>query len=353
MEPIVPELDAVYYGSPIPRGLPSLTLLGLVFDRIHFPNVHLPTDGYDLEAVAAEAERIERLGPHDYNTAILIGALRVLPHVPDLKEFCVFAGDPNQVFGGVDDKATQVLVNALDEAIFGPPRADFIPMYESGFNKALPGGEADIDYPGPLHYPANALLYAARMGIPVVNDSGLPVPGLGGTDAKHNAKLLASILAMECVSFALPQVRPLSPKELVAVRTELRPLLLPFRASVLKLTKELNLAITQNAEHGEIMAAARFLVETDIAPALAELANELSKPTKGWTARGFEFVRQVPELATAFATMPIGLTIAKALAAAGAVFVDLDAKSAKREAARSGMYYLLRLRDLNTQTRPR
>lgn len=354
MEQIVPGLEAVYYGSPIPQGLGSLTLLGLVFDRLHFPNVRLPVEGYDVEAVAAEAERIERLGLRDYNTAVLVGALRVLPHVPALKDFCVFAGDTTQIFGGVDEKNTAALVKALDEEIFGAPKAGFTPMYETGFHKGLPGGDATVDYPGALHYPASALLYSARTGIPLVNDNPqLPVPALGGIDAKHNAKLLASILAMECVSFALPHVRPLSPTELIAARAELKPQLLPFRASVLRLTKELNLAIGQNADRDEIVAAARFLVETDVAPALAELANELGKPTKGWTGRGFEFVKQVPEIASAFATMPPSLAIAKALAAAGAVFVDLHGKSAKREAARSGMYYLLRLRDLNARTTPR
>ena len=94
--------------------------------------------------------------------------------------------------------------------------------------------------------------------------------------------------------------------------------------------------------------AARFVVDTEVAPTLAELSNQLAQQTKGWTARGFEFVKQVPELASAFATMPTSMAVAKALAAAGAVFVHLREKSAKREAARSGMYYLLRVRDANS-----
>ena len=350
MNEIVPSLEAVYYGSPIPRGMASLTLLGLVFDRIHFPNVHLPSTGYDIDAVVTEAERIERLGLRDYNSVLLVGALRALPHVGHLNEFCVFSGHPGQVFGGVDDKETGQLVKALDEEIFGPPKDGFIPMFEIGSHKGLPGGEATLDYPGVLHYPANALLYAAKKGIPLVNDNpSLPVPALGGVDAKHNAKLLASILALECVSFALPTVRPLSPEELVAARAELKPYLQPFRSAVLKLTKELNSAISQSADHEEIVKASRFLVETDVVPTLAELSNALHQPTKGWMGRGFEFVKQVPELATAFATMPAELALAKALAATGAVFMDLHDKSARRDAARSGMYYLLRLRDINAR----
>lgn len=352
MSDVLPSLEAVYYGSPIPRGLGSLTLLGLVFDRLHFPNVHLPVDGYDVAAVAAEAERIEKLNLRDYNTALLIGALRALPHVRYLNEFCVFSGEPSQIFGGVNDKELGQLVKALDEEIFGPPKQGFFPVFESGSHKGLPGGEATVDYPGMLHYPANAIVYAARMGIPLVNDNpSLPVPGLGGVDAKNNAKLLASILALECVSFALPVVRPLPPEELVAARAELKPYLQPFRSAVMKLTKDLNIAISHDADSEEIIKAARFLVQTDIAPALAELSDALSRPTRGWVTRGFDLVKQVPELASAYATMPPSLATAKALAAVGGVFVDLREKGARRDAARSGMFYLLRIREANAKSR--
>ena len=56
-----PSLEAVYYATPIPSGLVSLTMLGIVFDRLHFPDVWLPESGYDPEATAAEAKRIEAL----------------------------------------------------------------------------------------------------------------------------------------------------------------------------------------------------------------------------------------------------------------------------------------------------
>ena len=264
----------------------------------------------------------------------------------------MFSGEPSQIFGGVNDQELGQLVKALNEEIFGPPKQGFIPVFESGSHKGLPGGDATLDYPGMLHYPANAIVYSARMGIPLVNDNpSLPVPGLGGVEAKHNAKLLASILALECVSFALPNVRPLSPEELVAARDELKPYLQPFRSAVMKLTKDLNLAISHDADSEEITKAAQFLVQTDIAPALAELSDEISKPTRGWVNRGFDIVKQIPELASAYATMPPSLATAKALAAVGGLFVDLREKGARRDAARSGMYYLLRMQEANSKSR--
>lgn len=51
-----PSLEVVYYPSPIPSGLAALTLMGLVFDKIHFPNVYLPTSGFDIEDAKREAE---------------------------------------------------------------------------------------------------------------------------------------------------------------------------------------------------------------------------------------------------------------------------------------------------------
>lgn len=145
----VPALEAVYYGSPIPASLASLTLLAIVFDRLYFPQVRLPVEGYDLAAVAVEAKRIEALGSKDYETAVLIGALRVLPHLKSLNEFCSFTGATDQVFGGGSDSETGQLVKAIEELVFGPPPPGFFPSYTSGHSKGLPGGDESIDYPGP------------------------------------------------------------------------------------------------------------------------------------------------------------------------------------------------------------
>jgi hypothetical protein len=59
-EEICRDPGLVYYGSPIPLSKSSLTLLAVVFDRLHFPNVELPATGFDPAAVAQEAERFER-----------------------------------------------------------------------------------------------------------------------------------------------------------------------------------------------------------------------------------------------------------------------------------------------------
>lgn len=318
--------------------------MGLVFDKIHFPNVFLPAAGYDAEAVRVEADRIAALGLRDYNTVVLVSALRFLPVVKQLEGFCKFTGFDGQIFGDVDKKGTSDLVRALDEKIFGPPKPGFMPTYETGFHKGLPGCDQYIDYPGSLHYPATAIAYSARNNLPLINDNpSLPVPALGGVSAKDNAKLLTAILALECAGLVLPKIRVLQPQELMELREDLAPHLRPFRLALLRLSAELNKAISSTSSQQEIVRAARFIVETDVQPTLLELKAALEAPSKRWYSRAMDATKQVPELVTSFATMPTHLAIARALSALGGVLVDIHAEKAERNASRSGMYYLLKL----------
>lgn len=344
-----PTLEAVYYEGPMPRDLGILTSLAIVFDRLHFPNVNLPEDGYDVEATAAEATRIESLRLREGGGALLVGLLRMLPHLKYLKEFCTFAGTPDQAFEG-DSEEVKQLAAALEREIYGPPPPGFIPVFHTGFSKGLPGGNVSINYPGSIHYPAIALTYAAKHGLPLVNaNPGLPVPGFAGGDAKHNAKLLSTFLAMECVDFALPVGRPLSPVEIVRLRHELQPYLQPFRSNVAKLAKELNEVIGAGEDLAEVQRAARSLVETDVAPTMAELRAAMSKPAHGWMMRGFEAVKQVPSIAATYSMLGAAAAVAQALAAIGGLLTDLNDKDPKKAAAKSGLYYLLRLQDLNAR----
>jgi hypothetical protein len=340
-------LEVVYYPSPIPSSWATLTFLGLIFDKIHFPNVYLPSDGFDKDDILKEADRIESLGIKDYNTALLIRAFRLLPFVSELKKFCFFTGNESHVFGGVDDKAIKI-VKALEVEIFGPPKKNLTPNYESGFNKMLPDGKRDIDYPGRLHYPANAMIYAAHHGIPLINDNVfLPIPAIGGDLAKNNTKLLSTILAMECANLVLPKIKVLRSEEILEMREDLAKYISPFRLNLLRFAAELNNSISQMSNHKEIMQAAHFVVETSIYPSLVELREAIKHSKKRWLSRAFDVAKQVAELAASFFSMPPNYTIAKVLAAIGSILVDVHSENAKNEGVRSGMYYLLKLHEAN------
>src|SRR5580698_8362287 len=59
---LLESFDAVYYSQQVPISAESLTILGLVFDRLIFPGVYLPTSSFDEEALKREIKRITSLG---------------------------------------------------------------------------------------------------------------------------------------------------------------------------------------------------------------------------------------------------------------------------------------------------
>ncbi|MDI1338791.1 hypothetical protein [Polaromonas sp.] len=353
MTSTTPPLEAVYYGSPIPRGRAQLTTLGLIFDKVHFPNVSLPAEGVDFKGVEQEARRIETYGRKDYDTVLLLGLLRALPHVKDLQEFCVFTGDFESIWAKDANSDVEALVSALEEKIFGPPPAGFIPTRMPAFHKGLPGidSEKSLTYAGALFYPANAMIYAAKHGLPLINDSDLPVPALGGQSAKNNERLLSTVLALECVALALPTVPSLGPKQIVEIRSELKGSLQPFRTGLLRLAGRLNDCITQNATIEDITEQARFLVATEIQPALLDLSEGLNRSTKSMVTRTFEVVQHLPTLAASFAAMDWSMAIAQALAAAGGILTNRQHESPEATTARSPVYYLLRLQQMSGKKR--
>jgi hypothetical protein len=102
------------------------------------------------------------------------------------------------------------VVDQLELMVFGPRPEGEIPARTGPWIKGFPGAgdqrEFQISAPDSITYPANALVFAARNGLPLVNDvEGLPVPGIPG-DAKSNAKVLATILTMESVRLVLPKL---------------------------------------------------------------------------------------------------------------------------------------------------
>lgn len=333
------KLEAVFYSSPIPHDLGTLTFLGLVFDRVHFPNVYIPADGFDREAVVREIERLDGLGmQQDYDVWLTTQLLKYAL-CPQLREFCYFTGQKEQIFGGDEMGEVKDLVIALEEQIHGPPKPGFHPTYIPGYSKGLDGHES-IDYPGPYFYQSNALVYAGKNDIPLLNaDPRLPVPALSGQAAKHNTKLLSAIMAMECVNLVLPEVGELQPDEILEARSELLKYLLPFRMGLLRLSSKLNAAIEAVSDQEEIVRAARFVAETDVYPSLLELKNELSKPKKGWGRRSWELTKKVPGLVASYAVLNLQEAIPKTVAALG----DWLVSGFSQEKPRSELYYLLHL----------
>ena len=338
--------EAVYYSQPVPRTSEALTLLGLVFDRVYFPAVYMPPTGFDEKWVANEIQRILDLRLFDPNTVQMLRCMSFAKHCKHLGDFCVFTGKP----GMMDslEKGTHDVVNQLEEMVFGPRPEGEIPVATGPWVKGLggPNFEFQVSAPDTVTYPANALLFAENRGLPLINDlPGLPVPGICG-DPKGNAKLLATILAIESVSLVLPNLNPLTPEALRDFRQELAQHVRPFRLAMLKLAKELNLAIQSGAPAIEVQRQARFLVEADVYPRLIELDGVIKKPGKPWYRRAVELVKDAPELAASFASLPAG--IAKVLIKTVEVLANKrDDQLEKDRLMKSGLYYLLKIKDIN------
>ena len=158
-------LEAVYYSAPIPRDLATLTVLGTVFDKVYFPGVYLPKDGFDEAALDREIERLEALpdARTDYDTALLIGVLKMAKFARTLDGFCVFTNTRDEPFRASNSIPTKMVAD-ISNAIHGPPPKGFIPTFSTNNHKGLPGGNEHVTYPGAYHYLAGAILEIREVG---------------------------------------------------------------------------------------------------------------------------------------------------------------------------------------------
>ncbi len=330
--------EVVYYSHPVPEDAGILTFLGLIFDRIHFPNVYIPTDGFDPDKVLAEYRRIETLEQKSRDTWQTLMMLQYALN-PAVQEYCYFTGKSDEVFGGELDAAKD-LVPALYEQIHGPNPEGWRPIITTGYSKSLSDDEW-LGHPGDYYYQCNALLYSGKRGIPLLNTNpAFPVPSLMGEDAKNNARLLSAIMAIQCVAVALPQMGALQPEQISQARSELAPHIDAFKAGILRLARELNSAIAADDEKEDIIASARFLAETHVLPALLELKNELEKPKQDFLTRSWDLTKKMPKLITQYATGSPEL-VPSLLEALGDWL-----NASRKNQPRSDMYYLLILEDL-------
>jgi hypothetical protein len=267
-----------------------------------------------------------------------------------LRDFCVFTGSDTGM--GILEPGAKELTHELELAVFGPPPPNFFPTVSVGFSKGVPGDARPcINSPSWLSYPANALLYGARTGTVVVNDAPeFPVLRPTTTNLKSNATQLSTVLALAAVRLVLPNMPRLTLPELAEFRIETKSLIQPFRRAMLRLSKDLNQAILSDMTLEDVRREASFLIESTVLPELAEMKDELSRPTRPWHRRLADLATAAPEIAGAFATMPTGLAIATALSKTVGLLADIRDAQLEREGLgkRGGFHYLLKLDALST-----
>jgi hypothetical protein len=352
------KLEAVYYSAPFPRSFEALTLMGLVFDRIHLPYVSVPREGFEVSDVVARQEKLNDIAAADRSsmradTVMMINALQFMQWREWTEEFLFYPhADDINLWKRIDDEIPDALPMQIYDLTF-PPRENFHPIMDSAHTFGVtndPSKGPSIAYPGRFHYPAGAAVYALNARLPLINDvQMLGMPRLSANSVKNDATVLASILAVECVQFVLPQAPVLDITELLDFRDEMKPHTTAFRLALLRLTEKLNNQIVDGATAEDIASAARFIVESQIQPLLVELKAFSENPARPWYKRALGLGQPLQGYLTGeYWSLPPEAQLAGIAQRYAAMLTKgVGDERAKQDAIRrSPMYYLLRMSDL-------
>ncbi len=162
--------EVVYYSFPVPTNALTVSLLGILFDKVYLPGVYLPTKT-DKKAIAERFKfLVERYDPQDSMSAqreMLGTLLFVHNYYRELRGIFIPTGKTGYM--GILEEETQPVVMQLEELIYGPPPPNFTPTPNMGFNQ--PAGDDQINAPSWLSYPANAFVYSRKKNLPLLSDS--------------------------------------------------------------------------------------------------------------------------------------------------------------------------------------
>jgi len=327
----------------MPRSPSALVALGLVFDRVHFPGVYLPQGDYDRDLWQREIARITELNLQDYDTQVLLAMMRFAETAERMRGFLCYDKTARNSLEEYDTDNS--FVTQLQEALCGPPRPDFFPIFKGWHHKAVPGSSSEhLTYRGDTYYQAGAIQTAGERGIFLVNDlPSLPIPGSDSGPAR-DAKALSAFIALEAMKFVMPEMPLLSPDALMDFREENGPHLRAFRRAMLRFAGTWRSKLAA-AKPEDVVHETQFLVQTEIMPALDELRQAASDPARPWYKRAIDGVRVTASLAGAFMTSKGHSGLGDALAALAPQFItELDAKGEQNQRVRrSDLYYLLKV----------
>ena len=112
-----------------------------MFDKGYFPGVYLPKDGFDEAALDREIERLEALpdARTDYDTALLIGVLKMAKFARTLDGFCGFTNTRDEPFRASNSIPTKMVAD-ISNAIHGSPPKGFIPTSPPTIIRDFPAG---------------------------------------------------------------------------------------------------------------------------------------------------------------------------------------------------------------------
>ena len=334
-------LEAIYFSAPVPRSAHVLTMLGVVFDKVHFPGVYLPRGGYEPAELSQEIERLEGLNDNCSDTRLLIAALKTLQTLPDLETFCQFESDSSAAAHPAF-APSGAAVDEIYNVIHGPRPEGWWPTIKGTSYKGIPGGDESVIYPGDYHYLGGAMMKSCATGIPIVNNNRALARLGAQTSPKGDASALSTLLALECTRVVLPEVGAMTAGQLVDFREQNKENLRAFRRGMLRFAAKLDNVIEDgDAQH--MAERTRFVVDTEIRPALDELRADVQKSNRPWGVRAVDTATVGAAIVAGFLAGGPAVGAIGGLAKIGDVISkEVQAgKDAKERRNKNGLFYLL------------
>lgn len=293
-------LEVVYYSFPVPTNPLTITLLGILFDKVYLPGVYLPKKN-DKKLISERFDLlVKHYDPQDSMSTQreMLGTLQfVHNYFDELQSIFIPLGKPGYM--GLLEGETLPVVKEIEELIYGLPPPRFTPTPILGFNQ--PAGNDQINGPSRISYPANSYVYAKKHNLPLLSDSTLlPFPNSSVVLPDQDAKALASYLLASCFSLILPKIRPLKGEEILEIKDKMKEDIGLFKAAMFSgVTKYLDL-LGNNPSQEQLNKQAKFIAQTYILPKVEELRTKFESPKSIILKKFIDLALESPELALNF-----------------------------------------------------
>jgi hypothetical protein len=292
--------DIVYYSFPVPTNPLTVSLLGILFDKVLLPGVYLPSSP-DKKLIAERFNfLVKHYDPQDDMSAQreMLGTLQfVHNYYSELSDIFIPTGKSGCM--GTLENETQPVVMQLEELIYGPPRPNFTPTPNLGFNQ--PAGDDQINAPSWISYPANAFVYSKKKNLPLLSDSTFfPFPNNVVALPEQDAKALASYLMAASFSLILPRIRPLKAEEILEIREKMKNDISVFKAAMLSGVNEYINLLGDSPTQEQLERQAKFIAQAYIYPKVEQLRIKFESPKSIVMKKFVDFSLEAPELALNF-----------------------------------------------------
>ncbi|HFI1564134.1 TPA: hypothetical protein ACGPLG_002587 [Yersinia enterocolitica] len=359
--------SAIYYPNSYIQDQRSLMTYLFIYDEIHFvtfaPDSRNPTDYFknlpdctEISSITKNGER-KFLVTRDEVKSNLSGSLddktiQVIEFYQFIQRYKGFIGEsihfhPNMLaslFSTLTDKITGEGLPISDLMKLFLRQDPAIVAFDK-FQKEFPEVKTETLW---ATVPTAMNLAKEKELILVSDNSEISVPLL--SNKVRSVKFLTSILAEECVKIAIPDCSSANPEEIFEIREKLKDTLVPFRMSLQKLSGDLRKSLEEDMAIEDIKGEAKFIVESQIQPAVFELQRSIEKSNSKLLNNVFgRILSWLPYVAKAY-TMPTPdnlLAVAKKMGAdSKSVFDAIDDLSYTKA---QGLSFLLQVEKATTK----